>query len=450
MVVIYVVICLIVSLFFVTKSKYFFVAFFCVLLIQPIFQKLTDPTIYGETLRNVTLERIQTNLMLFGCCLVFFHFLRWKKSRTLLYYTIYFFLFILFHCLSLIFSQDIYQSFNLFLIAVIQPILFFYILMSIREVYYENIQFLNRSIAYIVLFCFVLGLLFMFHENGISAYAILENRGSNGVWINNYSLQILSLVFPIIIWGNYGNKKVLKYILLMIVVLMEILTMSRTLIVILIFQVFLMIYWKLIRFREVLVGLLGGIVIVVYLLATIDFDIGNFLFSRFVDTDNGGGIVETALADARFVIYETSLQLLKEHLWTGIGLGNFYKYTYQGFSDAHNLYLSVMVSRGFFVFLMVLYAVCYFFKQNTKLLYKSFGDNRKMLLCLRIGMIGYLAASMTGSDLFTYAGLCNARPMYFLILVFVIQEKIKDIINFNFQGYEFITKDIEKDSTISS
>lgn len=448
MIVIYIIVCLIVSFIFVTKNKYFFVAFFFVLLVQPIFQKLADPTIYGETLRNVTIGRIQTNLMLFVCCLIVFPFLKLRKNRTLVHYSIYFFLFILFHVLSIAFSQDVYQSFNLFIIAIIQPILFFYILMSIRDVNYKDIRFLNRSIAYIVLFCFVLGILFMFYEKGISAYAILENRGSNGVWINNYSLQILSLVFPIIILGDYGNRKFLKYVLFAVVILMEILTMSRTLIAVLILQFFLMIYWKLIKPGKIFVGFGGGIAVVIYLLTYMNFDIKDFLLSRF--TVNGGNIIETALADARFVIYETSFRLLKEHLWTGVGLGNFYKYTYQGFSDSHNLYLSVMVSRGFFVFVMVLYAIGYFFWQNVKLVRNSFGSNRRMLLCLRVGMIGYLVASMTGSDLFTYAGLCNARPMYFLIFVFVIQEKIRDILIIQFSRNEFYFESIKKDSKISS
>lgn len=426
MIIIYIVICLITSLFFITKNKYFFVVFFCVLLIQPIFQKLTDLSIYGETLRHVTIGRIQTNLMFSVCCLMVLPFFKLKINKTLLHYSVYFFLFILLHDLSLIFSQDIYQSFNLFLIAVVQPILFFYVLMSINKVWYKDIQFLNRSVAYVVLFCFVLGVSFMFYENGISPYAFLENRGSNGVWINNYSLQILSLVFPIIIWGDYGDRKILRYVLIVVIILMEILTMSRTLITILILQLFLMMYWKLIKPGKILVAFGGGVAIVIYLLANMDFDIREFLFSRF--TGEGSSVLETALADARFVIYETSFRLLKENFWTGIGLGNFYKYTYQGFSDSHNLYLSILVSRGFFVFLMIMYAIGYFFKQNAKLVRDSFDDNKKILLCLRVGMIGYLVASMTGSDLFTYAGLCNARPMYFLIFVFVIQEKIKDIV----------------------
>lgn len=417
---------MITSLFFITKNKYFFVVFFCVLLIQPIFQKLTDLSIYGETLRHVTIGRIQTNLMFSVCCLMVLPFFKLKINKTLLHYSVYFFLFILLHDLSLIFSQDIYQSFNLFLIAVVQPILFFYVLMSINKVWYKDIQFLNRSVAYVVLFCFVLGVSFMFYENGISPYAFLENRGSNGVWINNYSLQILSLVFPIIIWGDYGDRKILRYVLIVVIILMEILTMSRTLITILILQLFLMMYWKLIKPGKILVAFGGGVAIVIYLLANMDFDIREFLFSRF--TGEGSSVLETALADARFVIYETSFRLLKENFWTGIGLGNFYKYTYQGFSDSHNLYLSILVSRGFFVFLMIMYAIGYFFKQNAKLVRDSFDDNKKILLCLRVGMIGYLVASMTGSDLFTYAGLCNARPMYFLIFVFVIQEKIKDIV----------------------
>ena len=424
--IVFVFLSLVVTFIFLTKKKYFIIAFFALLLLQPVFQKLSDPTIYGDTLRDVSLDRIKTSLILIPLSMACMPLMRFKVTKDLSKITCFFVLYIFFNFLSALFSIDVEQSTNLLLISVICPILFFYTLYSMDEKYFRDLQWLNRSLSYIFLFCVVIGLLYIAIYEGLSMYSFADFRGLNGIWLNNYSMQVMLLFVPILLI-NSAKKKTLVYIFTIIgILLMLTIAMSRVAIIAFIFQIVVLTVKKEIK-KSYLMGFsLTFLIGVSFLSLKLDSSLLDIILDRFISTESS--VIETTMEDARFYIWERSFELIKENFYWGIGMGNFYLFTSVGFSDSHNLFISVLQSRGVFNFVLVIIGFIYMYFQNLKISKVADPYYSKFLGYLRLGLIGYLLASMTGSDLFIYSGLCNAWPMYFLILMLVIQLKIKAVI----------------------
>lgn len=403
---------------FIKQSKYFIPFFFMMILVQPAFQKLSDPTIYGSTLRVMSLGRISTNLMLLLNFLFLLPLLKYRFVNVFKNYTKYFAITIILYIISATLSEDIIQSFILTIVSLL-PILFFYLLISTKCNYLFNEGMIVKYCSLIVIFNFLFGLFFMFYSSqGNIVSMFVESRGGSGGWLSNYGLQCLVLIAPICF--IYTNNKLIQLSTAVVIFLSAMTTMSRMIIVIVILQVFLLTYYKIIKKRYIILGSL--LLIVPFLFLTeMGGEMFSFIVERFGDSD-GSGLLEKAQGDPRFVIYDVSIASIQDYPLFGIGVGNFHKLTAHGYSDSHNLFLSIWQSRGFFLLIMFIVALVYFFIMNYRLTKVAKGNSKKLLLCLRIGMIGYLLASMSGSDLFIYSGLSNARPSYFLIFVFVIQE----------------------------
>jgi hypothetical protein len=425
MFIIYILLCCIVAIVYVVKKKYFILAFFCLLFLQPIFQKITDPTIYGDTLRDISFQRISTSLMLVPFFLLLLPKFRPQPRNEVVKNSFYFFLLFLFHLISTFFSEDVCQSFNLLIVAIVLPVIFYYITMSIETKYFE-LSAITDTIACFFIFCIFIGLLFIIFTVGIDMTIFLELRTLNGLWINNYSGQIFLLFIPILLVKNYQNRRLLKWGVILGLSVLFVIALSRTIIAIFIFQLLILTITKSVSKYYLLSFIASFFILNLILVSQYEIDVVGLLLSRFLEGNNT--IMETTLNDPRFYIYDVSWELIKKNWMWGIGLGNFYKYTVDGFSDSHNIFLSLLVGRGLLNFCLIIYGFIYFIKSNIKTWRIAEQAEKKILLSLLVGFCGYLLASLTGSELYIYSGLCNAWPMYFLILAFIIQIKIKDSI----------------------
>ena len=125
--------------------------------------------------------------------------------------------------------------------------------------------------------------------------------------------------------------------------------------------------------------------------------------------------------DERFVLYNIVVNNLMENLLTGIGISNFIFINDFAFSNAHNIFLNILIERGIFIWILFIYFI---YKLITGLNSCSrLNPKLHFFQLLKYGVLGYFAIGLTGNDLFISSGFVNSWPMYFLILIYVIQEK---------------------------
>ena len=86
-----------------------------------MFQKITDPNLYGVTFHNVDLYRVKTNLVYLFYFGVLIFFIKNKVPKSHFEFIV---LFIGLALLSLAFSLDIERSFYSIIVVIISPLLF--------------------------------------------------------------------------------------------------------------------------------------------------------------------------------------------------------------------------------------------------------------------------------------------------------------------------------------
>ncbi|NTU70144.1 O-antigen ligase family protein [bacterium] len=87
----------------------------------------------------------------------------------------------------------------------------------------------------------------------------------------------------------------------------------------------------------------------------------DFVIQRFFG--NEISVIERVQNDPRLIMWEVATGIVKNNLWSGIGIANFQLLNPLGLSNCHNLYLSILNERGLFVliaFILIMALLFYY------------------------------------------------------------------------------------------
>ena len=153
-------------------------------------------------------------------------------------------------------------------------------------------------------------------------------------------------------------------------------------------------------------------------------EIFKWLFSRIIGGESWGATITERISgrtigDSRWQVYSQALRLLKKTAFQGIGLGGFFwGQTLIGeaaeFSNAHNLYLTVLCEGGVPFFL----AVLYLFLKMTSL---AWVYSRRALLSLWI----FLFYGFFSGQLYEASGLVTACDYHYLLFIYAYLNHLK-------------------------
>jgi O-antigen ligase len=162
------------------------------------------------------------------------------------------------------------------------------------------------------------------------------------------------------------------------------------------------------------------------------------LHTRFFGEENS--FVSTVESDSRFDLYNIAFNNFKSSPLFGIGQSNYQLINPMHYSNAHNLFINMLIERGLVNFAFFIILLFYLLKYNAKIikLYPDIGV-KKLFKAVKIGIILMLIYGITGDDLFTASGFTTAILSYFLYFIvalhWVYLQRIKSIHTQNFKTY---------------
>lgn len=422
-----------VSFFLTKKYKLFLFASLLIIFIEPIFQKLVDPTLYGETYNVFGFDRVKTNLII----IISFIYILIKQRRVLLPDKIsfpinfYIFIFFVFHVFNVLFSENIGNSTVIAIVSIIGPILFFYILTGLPEkIFTSNASLLN--IIYFSVICFLLIGILMYNNTSIKSGSVSDiaiNRTGGGLWLSNISTQLLAMLFPFTFSKiKFTFSKTIRTVVILLFLVLLIISMSRTGLIV--YFIMLLMIFKGSRNKILYILLSIPVMFVLLNLAQrfFNIDIVDLYAQRFFQEGNA---ISTAESDSRFEIYKEGFEIVKGSEIFGTGISTFSDLNRLGFSNAHNIFINIYVERGIIGLLLILILFYYILKSNRRLNKEFIGldEESQFFKFFQIGIIGFLLIGLTGNDMFVNSGFVNGWATY--ILIFLLAIRIKKQIYFN-------------------
>lgn len=264
------------------------------------------------------------------------------------------------------------------------------------------------------------------HKREIWAIGFTNNPN----FLGSYMLMCLSISYGLFIDEKDRLKKILIYIV-SIVILGGLLASNTMSCIVSLFGVFilLLIYSiKIKRFKELLIIFISFISLLFF------FQKGRLtnLVNDIVKTKNetieiSKGNVNEKYGTNRIVIWKETLKIIPDHLWHGVGIDNF-AYAFNGkaltykkyiFDKAHNEYLQTLVTQGIFSFIsyLTLYSL---------VVIEGFKNNfRKGKIYLILPVVGYLIQA------FFNISVIEVAPIFYILLGLQIErdKKIRKIKN---------------------
>lgn len=401
--------------------KFYFLGVLVLLFIEPAFQKLSDPTLYGKTYMIFGFDRLKTNIVMVATFIFTLMYPRNKKHRYK--HSVFFFAIIMFHLLNVNFSIDFQNSMALFIVSVILPILLYESLMSLGENFYKDNNNLLLSVYIGIIVFITIGLLMYNKSSGGAEESSGFNRTGGGLWLSNVSTQVLALFFPLLLSKNKMKKiEVFRITALMLFFVLLTVSLSRTALFVYLFMILLFVTKTKNKMLFIIGGLLLLVVLYYVLSAQLNYDLIEMYQSRFQRT---GSVVETVEDDERIMIYTQVLEVLKNsNILLGNGISTFNHLNKAEFSNAHNILLNLIVERGLVGLLFVVMMMVYVFRKINKLIknIRLTISDKKLLSGFRLGIIGFLLIGMTGNDLFINSGFISSWPISCIVILICIVE----------------------------
>lgn len=405
--------------YYQNKINLFFTGLLVLLFVEPIFQKLTDPTLHGITFHIFGIDRIKTNLIIIISFLVIILFPNRHQALGISRFVV---CVVTFHLFNVLFSVNPQNSLALFIVSVVLPILLYKVLMSINLDFYKNEKII-QCITLAVVFFILLGIM-MYNQNPseIENSELVFNRTGGGLWLSNISTQVLSVFYPfLLIKTKHTQTEVVRITALTLFLVLLVTSLSRTAaIVYLIMTIYFAVRVKN-KFSFLLMGLLFLSLLNYVAVSQLQIDVMNMYSERF---QRSGTIMQTIETDTRLVLYEQSLQIIKENnLWIGSGISTFNRLNDYGFSNAHNIFFNILVERGIIGLLLVIFFFLYFFKKINYLLEMNITAlDQKIITSIKAGVIGFIFIGLSGNDLFINSGFINSWPISCLVICLAIVE----------------------------
>jgi len=342
------------------------------------------------------------------------------KDKT----SLYLFLFPLLSLPSLLFAQgNFYQS--VFIITLLSLSAFLY------QFYLKNMEWLIRKNIFnlIVLIWSLFGILTKIFQGikwgfslasymPIGLYGILSRGG--GIGGSNHVGGIILFFLPFV--NDYRIITLASIFLLF--------TFSRGIyIVLLLFWIIK--FYPFIKVKKITVKAFALFVILICLIWVITPQsyttaISNWMFQRMGLTEHWGTTLNKHLINLfyespRWGIYKEALDIFKKTLFQGVGLGGFYwgeKFIGEEslFSNAHNLYLTLLSEGGIFFFLGFILLLGYMFHMASKYSHAAL-----------LSLIIFSIYGLFSGEIYEASGLASACDYYYLIFLLAYLKYMKKL-----------------------
>ena len=347
----------------------------------------------------------------------------YSKTKVLKGFRILIFIWIFFNLFSVFNSIDFARSFNAFIIAVINPILFVR-LFNNKKIIHNPLNFL--ILFFCVLISFNLGIkylsiFFNIARGAITIFSIGYGAVEFGILRGNSATNFLSFFLPLLFFNpKYLNDKrlarflrIIKYFLVFVFLT----TGSRTGYILF----GLLLLYGILKNK---LKLKQGIGLIILLLLGISFysyfnedSFSTFLIDRF--TSKGDTAIESASNDERIVLWTLALNLFIENGFRGVGISNYFL-VFEKYGNAHNLFVTLIFERGFLVFMLFIIIIIFSIiiqRRNIKLI--PYEPIKLFFSCLLVGLFLYLIASFTGESFTSISQTVHSFPSYiFTIFIF--------------------------------
>ncbi len=412
-----------IHLYFTKKYHFFIFSSLMVLIAEPIFQKLLDDSLKGDTFSVFGFDRVQTNLIIIATNI--FILLNAKKSDLGLKLKSGLFQFsmitISFHIINVILSENIQNSIVVATVAILGPILYFYVLLSIPKDKFVDTTMILKIIYVANILFLLIGLLY--YNNTLSKDESSSSdiiRTGGGLWLSNIATQILAIFFPYIFSKtNFKNSSLLKFLTALLYVVLLIISMSRTGLIVY-FIMLIVIFWNSKRkLGYVILGLVIFNATVFVSTQIFKLDVVKLYTERFLEQ---GDAVSTTTSDSRFEIWQECTEIIKGHEILGTGISSFVDINSNKFSNAHNIFINILVERGIVGFVLFLFFVIFIFSvisQSIKIFQKSEAEI-EFANYFRIGFLGFISIGLTGNDMFINSGFVNGWATYFILFLLAV------------------------------
>jgi O-antigen ligase len=346
-----------------------------------------------------------------------------SKTSVLKNFRILIFIWIFFNFLSVLNSIDFARSFNAFIIAVINPILFVR-LFNNKKIIHNPLNFL--ILFFCVLISFNLGIkylsiFFNIARGTITNFSIGYGAVEFGILRGNSATNFLSFFLPLLFFNpKYLNDKslarflrIIKYFLVFVF-----LTAGSRTGYILFGLLFL---YGILKNK---LNLKQGIGLIILFLLCISFysyfnedSFSTFLIDRF--TSKGDTAIESASNDERLVLWAIALNFFIENGFEGVGMSNYFL-VFEKYGNAHNLYVTLLFESGIVVFMLLIVMIIFSIiiqRRNIKL--TLYEPNKLFFSFLLVGLYFYLIASFTGESFVSISQTVHSFPSYiFTIFIF--------------------------------
>ena len=337
-------------------------------------------------------------------------------------------IYILLTFISALLSQDVSRSLSLFAFGSIGPMLLYLIIAYKIPASTNNLKyFVSVFIISNVLYLLV-AYLFAF-RHGFTTDLLATRTGKN-IYGSNSVIGAISFMLPLI----FINRKKLvslvrKNIYLRLFGLMAlvwiIISLSRWGYATAMLTFLLTAYSinKSLSLRNIML-----IILVFSIVAYIIPDVSELIIFRFtgsssLDSFTLENILDVTLGEGRLLRWENAFDnVIGKNLLFGIGLGNNYLVDLFGNSDAHNLFINMLIEQGLLAFMAILLVLTAIYQLVKKISKTTANQNIKVLvLSLGIGILIFHFWSITGGTYIQAGGIISAvKNYYFFIAMGII------------------------------
>jgi len=332
------------------------------------------------------------------------------------------FLYVLVTFISVIFSQDFSRSMGLFAFGLVGPFLLYLIIVYKTQPNISNLKWLIKSFLISSLLFLFIGYLFAFRF-GFSA-DLMEVRAGKNIYGSNSVIGTISFILPLIFISKkyfiseYTGKLLLRIFGLLAVV-WTIISLSRWGYATLFLIYFLSVFFinksfsiKRLVLTTILFFMIG------YLIPDItELIVYRFTGSAEVSSFNVDNIYDRVLGEYRLVRWNNAFTVIENNLFFGIGLGNNYLVDPFGNSDAHNLFINMLIEQGILVFLAILLVFNAVYKLIRNMVKYSNNSVFKILvIALGIGLLAFHFWSLTGGTYIQASGIISAVKNYYFFI----------------------------------
>lgn len=338
---------------------------------------------------------------------------------------------ILANLFSVVLSVNPHESFILFIIAIVFPVVLYLSVYNIvnnhskleKLVYAFMIAGLAHIlISYLIILTFSI-------ERGLGSVHDINLISTSYVG-NGFIANFLLVATFFLFYFNRGQqvtRQVIVYSILVLFIAETFMTASRTTFVLIPFILLVYFFTPATHSRMKLVIIIMTLVIGTWF--ALSDPGGTFTMARarlvgYGQDINIVNIIGAAEDDSRLDIWVNSFNIGKErNLITGTGLGQLakldQKYT---FGDAHSLWLNVLVQQGILSFIVFVILLISFYINNLKWRLK-YGDwNNIMLGSFWALTVFCVYGTITGASLFNLGGYIGAIPSFYLFFHLATQD----------------------------